>query len=181
MAKQRRNTRDFSNSFPARPLLKTRELPPIPFPTKNGVELRCPFCSDHHVILPNTESPCGTRVEVVAVQEVISSRLVRKEGLICIKCRKSGGEMVRYRNSFVHAEECNPEVRLLQEIPKFSWFADKVFHLPEPFRKRIEKFTGRADQVQDMDTNGERTGKVLGYFFWKKPKKGAVNGQPRTA
>lgn len=180
MAKKRRNTQDFSQSFPARPILKTREKPPIPMPTKNGIELRCPFCSDHHQLLPNVESPCGTRIEVTAVQEVISAKLVRKENLICIKCTKPGGEMVRYRNSFIHAEECNPEVKFLQEEPKYSLLAKLVFGLPESIRKRVEKVTGRADQVLDMDNQGVRTGKVLGYFFWK-PRKGTVNAKPRSA
>lgn len=163
-----------------RPLMRTREKPPIPFPTKHGIELRCPFCSDHHQLLPNVESPCGTRIEVMAVQEVISTKLARKENLTCIKCAKQGGEMVRYRNSFIHAEECNPEVRFLQEEPKYSWFAKVVFGLPEPIRKQVEKVTGRADQVQDMDNNGVKTGKILGFFFWK-PKKGVINGKPRSA
>lgn len=166
MAKRNQKS-NFPQTFPARPLVKTRTAQPIPMPTKNGIELRCPFCSDHHVIFPNVESPCGTRIEVTAVQEVISKSLVRKENLTCIKCFKSGGEMVRYRNSFIHAEECNPEARLLQDIPPNNRLAQFVFGLPDWAKKGIEKFTGPASIVHEIDNDGHKTGKIAAYLFWK--------------
>lgn len=168
----------FKQSF-SKSLVNVREKPPIPMPTKTGVELRCPFCDDHHVLDPSAESPCGTKVEVLAIQEVLSRKLVRKEGLVCVKCHAPGGEMVRYRNSYVHLENCAPETRLLQEIPKFSFLAALVYKIHPRARGLVERVTGRADQVLEIDEFGNKTGKVLGYFFWK----GAVNAKrkPITA
>lgn len=154
--------------------IQTREIPPIPFPTKNGIELHCPFCDDHHILSPDKESPCGTRVEVMAVQEVVSARLSRTENLVCLKCHKSGGEMVHYRNGFVHLANCSPGTKFLQEMPKFNPFARLVFGLPQKVRGIIERLTGRADQVLEIDEKGEKTGKILGYFFFKQKSRKAV-------
>ncbi len=157
---------------PARSLTHTRTKPPIPFPTKDGIELRCPFCDDRHKLLPNVESPCGTRIEVTAIQEVFSSALTRKENLVCVKCHKPGGEMVRFRNTFVHTANCSPGTKLLQDIPDSNRLAKIVFHLPERLRKLAEKYFGRADQVLEIDELGNKTGKVTSYVFWTASKNG---------
>lgn len=158
----------------AHPLIRTREKSPIPFPTKDGIELRCPFCDDRHKLLPNVESPCGTRIEVTAIQEVYSPVLVRKENLMCAKCHKSGGEMVRFRNTYVHTANCTPEVKLLNDIPNSSPLAKVVFKLPVKLRKTIEKrFNVRADQVLEIDEKGNKTGKVTAYVFWTVSKSDA--------
>jgi hypothetical protein len=165
MSKGNRNS---TQALPSRKsLIQTREKPPIPLKTKSGVELLCPFCADHHPLLPGQESPCGTHIEVTAVQEIVSARLSRTEGLVCVKCHKEGGEMVRYRNGFVHLADCNPGTRLLQEVPTFSLFAKVVHNLNPKVRGLIERLTGRADQVLEIDEKGDKTGKVLGYFFYK--------------
>lgn len=161
-----------------KPAIQTRESPPIPFPTKVGIELHCPFCDDHHQLLPNVESPCGTRIVVTAVQEVVSARLSKDQGLTCLKCHKGGGEMVHYRNGYVHRENCSPQVKFLQDVPRFSPFARLVFGLHPRVRGLVERMTGRADQVLEIDEKGEKTGKTLGYFFWKeKTGKAVPNAQ----
>lgn len=147
---------------------RTRTATPIPFPTKNGVELRCPFCDDHHALLPNVESPCGTNIRVDAVQEVFPPSLVRKEKLICVKCHKEGGEMVRFRNTFVHTEDCSPEKKLLQDLPSSSHWARLVFSLPTRVKTFVEKYTGPTHQVLEIDEKGEKTGKVLAWIFLKE-------------
>lgn len=151
-----------------KPAIQTRESSPIPVPTKNGIELHCPFCDDHHKLLPNVESPCGTRIVVTAVQEVVSARLSRTENLTCLKCHKTGGEMVHYRNGYIHLVNCSPQTKFLQDVPKFSLVAKLVFGMNPKMRGLIERLTGRADQVLEIDEHGEKTGKTLGYFFWKK-------------
>lgn len=152
---------------PKRLPVQTRESLPIAVQTKNGIELRCPFCADHHALRPGQESTCGTRIEVSAVQEVVSARMSRTENLVCLKCHKGGGEMVRYHNGFVHLAECSPETKLLQEAPKFSLLANLIFKLHPRVRGLVERVTGRADQVFEIDSDGHTTGKILGYFFWK--------------
>lgn len=166
MSKNNRNSTKLS--FQKKPLVETREKMPIAVPTKAGIELRCPFCDDAHVLRPDAESPCGTRVIVTAIQEIVSTKFVRENGIVCIKCHQTGGEMVRYRNSYVHLTNCAPETKLLQEIPEFSRLAGLVYKVNPRVRGMIERFTGRADEVLEIDDAGNKTGKVLGYFFYRR-------------
>lgn len=150
-----------------KPLVQTRELPPVVVKTKSGAEIRCPFCDDHHVLLAGEESTCGTSVEVRAVQQVISSRLSRVENIHCMKCHKPGGEMVRYRNGFIHTYNCSPDTKLLQDTPKMSILAQLVYKSSPKIREFLERFTGQACQIQEIDSEGNKTGKVIGYSFWR--------------
>ena len=150
------------------PDIISREKPPLAVATKKGIELRCPFCDDHHVLRPDKEAECGTRISVMATQEVLPARFVRLKNLVCIKCHQTGGDMVRYRNGYVHLTDCTPGTRLIQELPKFSPFAGAVFKTPARVRGLLERFTGQADQVLEIDELGEKTGKVLGYFFYNR-------------
>lgn len=168
----KRNHASVQHLPPKRLPVQTRESPPIAIQTKNGIELHCPFCPDHHPLHPGSESTCGTHIEVSAVQEVVSARMSRTENLICLKCHKGGGEMVHYHNGFVHLADCSPETKLLQEPPKYNFLAELVFKLHPRVRGLVERMTGRADQVFEIDQTGNTTGKILGYFFWKAPRKG---------
>lgn len=180
MSKGNRNSTQ--RFYPEKPPVQTREKMPIAVPTKDGIELHCPFCADAHVLRPNTESPCGTRVVVTAVQEVVTSKYAKQHGLICIKCHQGGGEMIKYRDSYIHLVDCVPEKRLLQDIPKFSKFAEFVSKTNPRVRGIIERFTGRADHVIEIDEQGNETGKVLGYFFYPKSKvKKHAQSQPVRA
>lgn len=152
---------------PKRPSVQTRESPPIAVQTKNGIELRCPFCPDHHPLLAGKASTCGTRIEVTAVQEVISARLSKSQNLTCLKCHKGGGEMVHFHDGFIHLVDCAPDIRLLQEHPRYSLLAKLVFNLHPRIRGMVERATGRAEKVLEKDRDGNVTGKVFGYFFWK--------------
>lgn len=145
-----------------------RRAHPIPFQEnkKAPITLLCPFCSDHHVILPNQQSPCGTRIEVQAVQEIFRARTVRQQGLICVKCKKGSGEMIRYGEAFIHLKECNPGMKLIHQMPPSSKLAHLVFSLPKFWRGQVEKIVGyEAQQIQVMDETGETTGEIAGYFF----------------
>jgi hypothetical protein len=105
---------------------------------------------------------------VTAVQTVIPQRTVRDQNLTCLKCHQQGkGEMVRYMNGFIHLVDCAPETKLLAQPPKFSALAKYVFNLPEKVRARVEKRTGKAQRVEEIDAEGRETGKTLGYFFVK--------------
>lgn len=153
------------------PATKTREAHPIPRPNKDGIDILCPFCKPPHPIVPGKPTLCGTRLHVTAVQEIISARTVRIEGLTCIKCRETGrGEMVRYMNGFVHVEECAPEISLLTEIPEFSRTAKIIYNLPERIRTLLEKLTGQTQKVHGLDPDGKETEEIIGYFFAQKAK-----------
>lgn len=155
--------------------IKTRKS--VPGVIRNGdiAQLGCPFCTPTHVLVPGTPGPCGTVLEVTAVQMIISPRIVRNEGLICLRCRKGDGEMVKHGNSYVHTEDCTPGTRLLSELPAFSKSAKFVYSLPVKLRDFVERFTGKVQYVKEIDTRGEETGNIIGYFFLK----GSTNGRSR--
>ena len=150
------------------PSVRTREAAPHAKKTTEGVVMLCPFCNPPHAINPGQPNACGVTLRVTAVQEIVGARTVRQEKLTCIKCGESGhGEMVRYFGGFLHLEECNPEVKLLTEIPEYSKWAARVFGLPESLRSVVEKFTGVVQVVHGKTPEGEETGEVEGYFFDK--------------
>ena len=151
-----------------RPPITTREQPPKLRQSREGVQVLCPFCVPSHPLLPGQESTCGTTLKVTAVQTVIPQRTVRDQEIVCLKCHEQGkGEMVRYMNGFIHLEDCMPGTKLLAQPPKFSKLAGYVFNLPENLREQIEKRTGKAQKVEEIDAQGKETGKTLGYFFLK--------------
>lgn len=75
--------------------------------------------------------------------------------------------MVVYGNGYIHLVDCMPEIKMLSAKPKYSNFAKLVHGLPAWMKKCIEKNTGIAKKVRDVDQDGQETGKVLGYFFYK--------------
>lgn len=152
---------------PKRSEVKVRELPPKVSNTKKGVLVQCPFCNPTHVILPSVESPCGTTLRVTAVQTYLTSHATKFNGIHCLKCGVVGGEMIKYRNGFVHISDCSPGTKLLTEIPPLSNAAKIIYKLPVKLRTFIEKRTGAVKELQEIDEEGKATGKILGHFFWK--------------
>lgn len=150
-----------------KPKYTTRIKPPIAKKEKDGsASLWCPFCHPTHKILPGMESACGTRLEVRAVQMVFKAKY--EKDMVCVKCGQGGGEMVLFRNAFIHVHDCTPGVAALTEEPKFTPLARIVYSIPWPSLKtRVEKRTGRAMKVDEVTPEGERTGKVLGYAFFE--------------
>lgn len=156
-----------------RPDFLTRESPPKVVSTKKGAVVNCPFCNPTHPILPGVVSPCGTVLRVTAIQVYFSAHYTRHHDLICLKCGQGDGQMIRYRNGYVHMEECAPEKKFITEAPKLSTLAKIVFKMPVSLRKIAEKRFGVAKELQEIDEVGKETGKVLGYVFWKEQVKNA--------
>lgn len=77
--------------------------------------------------------------------------------------------MVAYGNGFVHIQDCNPERKLLSSPPIYSDWAYRVYHLPVWLRSWIEKFSGAALEVVELDGFGKETGKIMGYYFAEVP------------
>jgi len=147
--------------------VRTRELPPKVVQTKKGILINCPFCTPAHVILPGVESPCGTTLRVTAVQSYLTSHTTKQSKIHCVKCGQVGGEMTKYRDGFVHLNECSPGTKLLTEIPPLSNVAKFIFKFPDRLRTFVEKRTGAVKELQEIDKEGKPTGKILGHFFWK--------------
>lgn len=146
---------------------KTREQTPGVNKTPKGVEVLCPFCKPSHPILPGVESPCGTILRVTAVQGYMTSHATRHRNIKCLKCGQTGEEMVKYGTGWVHMIDCAPGTRLLPVIPRFSPWAAMVLKMRPNLRAWIEKRTGMAQQVREIDDEGKETGKILGCFFMK--------------
>lgn len=155
------------NKPPSSPI-RTREATPIARRKKGGVELICPFCHPLHVILPGKPSPCGSEIKVTAVQKMITQRTAKQNNIVCMKCGLStGGFMVQCMNGFLHTHDCAPGITILSEPPKYDKKAEYVYKLPDALRKMVEKRTGEAKMIEEVDPSGKNTGKVLGYIFYK--------------
>jgi len=157
----------FPKGTTIKPEVMVREMPPKTRQTGDNLEILCPFCKIPHTIGVNSDSACGTSLHVSAVQTVYPARTVHKHKMVCIKCGEGGGEMVRYNNSTVHLVDCRPDVQLVAEQPKYSPGARFVFSLHPKLKAIIQKFTGIAKDVREVDAKGAETGKILGYFFFK--------------
>ena len=171
-----------SSRAAAKPQIRTREALPGVNRTKEGTLLMCPFCTPSHPIVPNEPTPCGTMLKVTAVQTVIPARVARQEKLVCLKCKQTGsGDMVQYMNGFIHLTDCAPGTQLLRMAPNYTPWARLVFRIPAGFRKQVERVTGAAHEVLEIDGEGRETGKVVGYFFTKgKPNAPRPTPEPAT-
>jgi hypothetical protein len=154
-------------------MYRTREQVPSVQATKEGSQILCPFCKPTHPLAPSEPSSCGTILKLTAVQTIVPSRVARINKIVCVKCHQGGGDMVQYMSGYIHLIECDPKTRLLPTMPEFNWFAGLVFN--SKIRQTLEKYTGIAQQVREIDQKGTETGKILGYFFLPK-QKGMTNG-----
>lgn len=152
---------------------KAKYKPPVtsrsamPLAKKGSETLMCPFCMPSHPIYPFTPSSCGTIVEVTAVQTVYHAKYDRT--MVCAKCGKGSGDMVKWQNALVHNYDCSPGTMTFAEPPKNSPLAKWVYELPKnSFVKYLmEKAYGRASTLDEVTPQGVRTGNIRGYFFYK--------------
>ena len=151
------------------PYRERREMPKIENSKDGGKVLMCPFCNPSHPIMPFIPSPCGTVVEVTAVQLVFRAKYAKD--MICAKCGQGGGEMVVWNEAFIHTHDCTPGTATLLVEPKYSKIAKAVFGLSDgKIKTLIQNILGEAKEVAEAKPDGKRTGKILGYFFYRQPK-----------
>lgn len=89
--------------------------------------------------------------------------------------------MIQFHQGHIHLHECTPGVKLMTEPPAYSQAAAWLYKLPERLRAPIERYTGRAEMVREVDPLGNDTGKVLGYFFYKVPTRDKPQGGSHAA
>ena len=146
------------------PAFRVREAEPK---VTKDMKIMCPFCALPHPLVAGEVAPCGTYIKVSAVQRIYRAKF--KPDMVCAKCGKGDGEMVHFQNAFIHVENCMPGVAVMNERPKFSRFASFVFNMKDGILKTlIEKQTGVARSVEEVEPSGKRTGVTLGYFFYKR-------------
>jgi len=124
----------------------------------------CPFCKPAHELHPGFVEPCGTRLQLSAVQQVLKAKYSKS---VCAKCGKGGGELVRWMNAFIHTNDCSPDVMTMTVPTKFSKLAGIIYNSPIRARKFFEKFTGQTMAATEVKPDGTRTGVTLGYFFMR--------------
>jgi hypothetical protein len=150
-----------------KPEVRIREMPPRVQEVGKRAQVMCPFCEIPHPLELGQDSACGTVLKISAVQTVYPIRTVNKHKMTCVKCKKGGGEMIKYNHGYVHLLECAPHTKLMASAPEFSRLARAVYFMTPPVRKVLEKRYGLAKQVVEVDEHGQDTGNVLGYFFYK--------------
>lgn len=157
--------------------IRTRTRDQLPRLLTNGkaVKLICPFCKEDHELLPGLESECGTMISVRATQTVFISK-----DLTCVKCGVKGGGFVRFQGGYVHNYDCKPGTHLLSTPPRLNRLAGWVIKWPEGPRHFVERFTGRASALEEIDDKGVKTGVILGHFFFKGENHGRKNSQLAT-
>jgi len=147
-----------------KPKVTQRRAQPRLSQEENKIVILCPFCTPSHALIPGRASPCGTILDVQAVQLVFKAKY---SDLVCVKCGGGGGDMVKYQNAFVHLEDCSPGVVTLAEPPEYSKIAGIIYKLPKWAKSIIEKYSGTVMNVDEVSPDGKRTGVTLGYFFVK--------------
>lgn len=161
--------------------ISTREaVPLISKDSKGNALLLCPFCTPPHPINPDSPSTCGTILQVRALQTVYKSKKYETTN-VCVKCGKSGGEMILFQGALIHMADCTPGVVALSTPPKYSTLAKFTHGLKDGSLKNIlQKSFGKATPVEEVTPAGVRTGLVFGYFFNKRGKNDRSNreGQP---
>lgn len=139
---------------------------PILRKDKDTPLIECPFCKPTHALSVSGPSACGTMLQLRAVQRVYKGRF--NKGMVCIKCGKGGGELVHFNDAFVHANDCTPGVYAFADQPKFSRMAQMIFTAPGFIKRPFENRLGKTMAVEEVLPDGTKTGKHLGYFFYKK-------------
>lgn len=140
----------------ARPTRLKHRSKAVKFKWENGdLKILCPFCSEEHAIDIQNVSPCGTVLQMNAVQEIWKNTT-------CVLCGESDQErMVKVGDKFRHIYDCSPGKRLLIIPPKPSLSAKYFSLLPERVQWFLVKRLGRVP-VHFKNDSGE-TG-----YFWEK-------------
>lgn len=76
--------------------------------------------------------------------------------------------MVQFNDAFIHTHDCTPGVFTFSDQPKFSRMAQMIFTAPGFIKRPFENRLGKTMAVEEVLPDGTKTGKHLGYFFYKK-------------
>jgi len=132
---------------------RIRRQAPIIKQGGKGIVIECPYCHPPHPLRLDLPAPCGTILEVKAVQSLYKD-------VACALCGKSGGTLIKVGELYRHANECSPGKRLYTIPPKRSLGAAIFYRLPKWIQVRHTRRTRRY-VVQLSDQKG----KVHGYAW----------------
>ncbi len=146
------------------------EIPLVVKDKDGNATLLCPFCKPTHPLRADGATACGTVVRVQAVQTTYKAKYA-KRNMVCVKCGKSGGEMVSWQGTaYIHVHDCMPGTVTLPEPPTYSKIAQLAYGLPDWTKPFTSRMFGKAMKVDEVDQNGNRTGVILGYAFVNEKK-----------
>lgn len=115
----------------------------------------CPFCDPPHPLSNIELSPCGTILQVQAVQAVFRNQK-------CALCGKISGEQIMVGNKYVHTHDCKPGQKMFAIPPKKSVLASLFWRFPDWAQLIVAKKFGKVVlELKDSDQ------KVVGYT-WQK-------------
>jgi hypothetical protein len=116
------------------------------------IVIECPFCHPPHPLRVDIPSPCGTILELYAVQQLY-------QDVTCALCGKSGGTLIKVGDQYRHAHDCSPDKRIFTTPPKLSKSAAFFWRLPRFFQLAWgRRFRKRVIEVSQQ-------GKVVGYTW----------------
>ena len=117
-----------------------------------GVLIECPYCHPPHPLRVDLPAPCGTILELRAIQNLYRD-------VKCVLCENSQGTLIKVGEYYRHAHECSPGKRIYTVPPEKSRSA-AVFHR---FPKFLHKFYARnfGKVVIELSHQGE----VAGYAW----------------
>lgn len=148
-----------------RPAVTQRtEAPQVTRDKKGNLVLLCPHCKPTHPLNLQRPSPCGTIVEFKATQPIFQARF--NNSMICAKCKKGGGQMVHYQNAYIHVHDCTPGVVTMTNPPETSLMAKLAFK--NKLVRNLFKKIGEPMPIEEITPDGNRTGNIMGYFFYNK-------------
>ena len=107
---------------------RLRSAPPRIEAVKDSVRILCPFCQPPHEILPDRQSPCGTSLELKAVQRTFTH-------VACALCGQSQGTLVKRGERMIHDYDCTPGAKIYTVPPPRSRMAGIVWKLPTFFHR----------------------------------------------
>ena len=130
-----------------------RKQKPVITKQNGKIAILCPFCPNPHPISPDQQSPCGTHLELNAVQ--LTYRNVE-----CVLCGDKKGVLVRAGDKFVHAHKCSPGKVYYPTPPKKSRLAAILFGFPQFTHLWLGRVFGKVP-IRLQDDKGE----VAGYTW----------------
>ena len=133
---------------------KIRRKAPHIKETGAGIEIHCPFCHPPHVLRIDMPSPCGTVLELKAVQNLF-------QDIACALCGGKQGTLVRIGERYKHVHDCSPGKHLYTVPPEQSRSARWFWLLPEFLHRFV--WTRLGKKVIELSSGGTVTG-----YAWDK-------------
>ena len=133
---------------------RIRRRPPRIINDGDGVKIQCPYCHPPHPLSIEHRAPCGTVLELNAVQNLYSS-------VKCALCGGMQGTMVKIGKRYRHSYDCKPGHTIYTVPPKASKSAAFFWNLPDRLHRFVWLRLGK--KVVKLSTEGKTTG-----YAWDK-------------